>query len=268
MNDERIEQGNEEKQKDSLTHMKERGESKEAGNIRLTKRDEEIFRFLMDQKFATLEAIYFRFFDRRKSPFDPLPVNLFVTRQRLLLLQKFGFVSVDRVPSEAKSLYLLGPRGFQNLKWHGKKIAYAPPTKSVDFRNYLHDMKVTYCRVALEREGKALDWYPERRIRTNGYYVNGERVPLTVIPDGIFLSSKGERVVFEIESSGRRQSRFDQKAREYRSLIGQELIHRVIWVATDSTIGKQLLDAAGGWNRFTIERYETFTNKLLPKGKL
>ena len=127
LNDERIEQGNEEKQKDSLTHTKERGESKEAGNIRLTKRDEEIFRFLMDQKFATLEAIYFRFFDRRKSPSDPLPVNLFVTRQRLLLLQKFGFVSVDRVPSESEVTLSSRPQGISEsqMAWQANRLCPA-----------------------------------------------------------------------------------------------------------------------------------------------
>src|SRR3974377_1995412 len=59
--------------------------------FRLQERDYDIFGFLLDQKFASLEALYFRFFDARKSPTDPLPRNLFVARQRLGILRRAGF---------------------------------------------------------------------------------------------------------------------------------------------------------------------------------
>ena len=142
--------------------------------MRLTKRDAEIFRFLLDQKFATLEAIYFRFFDVRKNHSESLPSHLFVTRQRLGLLRKAGFLATENVYTESKSLYLLGSRGYQYLKQYGSEPPYAIPTKSVDFRNFVHDLRVTYCRVALERTRRALQWFPERRIRMKGYEVNGE----------------------------------------------------------------------------------------------
>ena len=41
--------------------------------FRLTKRDEELFLFLLDQKFASLEMVYLKYFDRRKSITDPTP---------------------------------------------------------------------------------------------------------------------------------------------------------------------------------------------------
>ncbi len=58
--------------------------------IRLTDRAFEVFGFLLDQKFASLEQIYFRFFDVRKAVTDPMPSGLHVTRQRLQLLRQAG----------------------------------------------------------------------------------------------------------------------------------------------------------------------------------
>ena len=55
--------------------------SKSKLGFRLTERDIEILGFLLDQKFASLEQIYFRHFDARKTVSEPLPKNLYVTRQ-------------------------------------------------------------------------------------------------------------------------------------------------------------------------------------------
>lgn len=45
---------------------------------------------MLDQKFASLEQLYFRFFDARKAVSEPLPPNLHVTRQRLQVLKRGG----------------------------------------------------------------------------------------------------------------------------------------------------------------------------------
>src|ERR1035437_5652472 len=73
--------------------------------FRLTERDYDIFGFLLDQKFASLEALYFRFFDARPAATDPLPENLYVARQRLGILKRAGLVSTERVYSDPKSLF-------------------------------------------------------------------------------------------------------------------------------------------------------------------
>ena len=59
-------------------------------HLRLTKRDEDIMVFLLDQKFATIEAVYLRFFDKRTSSELAPPPGFYTTRQRVLLLQKHG----------------------------------------------------------------------------------------------------------------------------------------------------------------------------------
>ena len=76
--------------------------SKSKLSFRLTARDIEILGFLLDQKFASLEQIYFRRFDVRKTVTEPLPKNLYVTRQRLKILRQAGLIKTEKVYSEAK----------------------------------------------------------------------------------------------------------------------------------------------------------------------
>lgn len=235
--------------------------------MRLTRRDEEIFRFILAQKFASLEAIYLRFFDRRKHPSEPFPKELFVTRQRLGQLQKAGLLATERVYTESKSLYLLTSKSYQYLKQYGSEPPYAIPPKTVDFRSYVHDIKVTYCRIALERARSAFRWIPERQVRMKGVAINGETLPDSVIPDGIFLNSKGQRYVFELESSDRKIGRFESKASEYRSWISRGLIDHVLWVACDPHILKALRQVTLGDSDFMIGTYEEFSKQLFPGGK-
>ena len=138
-------------------------------SLRLTERDYEILHFLFDQKFASLEALYYRFFDGRKSMHELPPREFFVARQRLGLLKHGGLILSQRVYSEAKSVYLLSRLGLKALQGKLPEVAYASAIQEVDFRNYDHDRRVNLVRVALEREKKAWNWISERRIRVGSH---------------------------------------------------------------------------------------------------
>ncbi len=236
-------------------------------HVRLTKRDEDLLVFLFDQKFATIEAVYLRFFDQREKPSDPCPAGYYTTRQRLGLLQKHGFVKTAKVYTESKSVYLLGPSGYKILQARG--LTYGPPIQTVDFRQYEHDLKVTYCRIALERQGKAVRWYSERRIRMKGFEVGGELHRLKkdgIIPDGIFLSPKGDLVAFELECAQRMLSRFERKASDYRSLMYEGIIQKVLWVADSDKLAHDLTSVISGRSNFFVDRYETYSKCLMAGG--
>ena len=78
-------------------------------NFRLTDRASDIFGFILEQKFASLEQIYFRFFDVREKVTDPLPKGLFVTRQRLQILKRHGFLKSEKVYSININLLPISP---------------------------------------------------------------------------------------------------------------------------------------------------------------
>ncbi len=237
-------------------------------NFKLTKRDLDVFSFLLDQKFASLEQIYFYRFDRRKAVTQALPKNLWVTRQRLQKLRTLGFITTERVYTESKSLYLLTLRGFQVLQSQRPLDAYALPLKSVDFRSYEHDTRVNDCRIAIERTGKVMKWISERRIRMKGFEseYSWEGLPKEVVPDGVFISSKGERIAFEIETTPRKKSRYQDKKWSYESVMrgSQPLIHRVFWVGYTDRVYDDLKEVCGSSKAFYVESYSHFLGKLWP----
>ena len=250
---------------------KEKGK-KDSGisGFRLVERDLDIFSFLLDQKFASLEQLYFRFFDIRAQVSDPLPSGLYVTRQRLQILKRAGLIHTQKVFSEAKSLYLLSPLGFQIFRGRRPHDAFSQQVKEVDFRNYEHDTKVNDCRTAIERTGKIMKWLPERRLRMKGFesQFSFQTLPKELVPDGIFVSSKGERIAFEIETTPRKRSRYEEKRNGFLSVMGgaTPLIHRVFWVGSTDRIFSDLKAVAGNRPEFFIESYAHFLSKLWPKG--
>ena len=239
-------------------------------SFRLTDRDLEILGFLLDQKFASLEQLYFRHFDVRESAQDPMPKGLHVTRQRLQILKRAGLISTERVFSESRSLYLMTPFGFQTFQSKRPSEAYAKPMVTVDFRNFEHDTKVNDCRIALERTGKVMKWISERRVRIAGFesQFSFSELPETIVPDGVLVSSKGERVAFEIEASPREKRRFIQKREAYESVMRgtNPLFHKVIWTSATAPLHTVLKDVIGGDPRFLLNSYDHFLSKLWPNG--
>lgn len=245
--------------------MPSRSRIKSAPSFRLTERDFGLFKFLLDQKFGSLEALFFKFFDPRKSPSEPLPKNLAVARQRLGILKRAGLITTQKVYSESKSLYLLSKPGWKLLRDRYPDLVYAPPALTVDFRNYEHDLRVTLIRIALEKAGKAVKWYSERRIRMQGFKVKdvGGTLPDTVIPDGVFLTPKNERVALELEVSVRKKSRFRFKMDEYERVMRySSLIHKVLFVAASDAVGKDLSEIIAHRRHFFLETYPHFQSHL------
>jgi hypothetical protein len=244
--------------------------NKKAKSFRLTDRDFEIFAFLLEQKFASLEQIYFRFFDARVKVTDPMPAGLHVTRQRLQILKRNGFIKSEKVYSEARSLYLLTGLGVTALRAKKPHLADLKVINQIDFRNYDHDTKVNDCRIAIERTGKIIRWLPERKLRAQGFEsdFSWDELPSELVPDGIFITSKGERVAFEIETTPRKKSRYEEKLLGFRSVMlgSKPLIHRVIWVGYTDRVYGDLKDVASGTDGFMVESYSHFLSKLWPRG--
>lgn len=243
---------------------------KKKKNFRLTDRDFEILSFLLEQKFASLEQIYFGFFDERKSCAEALPKNLSVTRQRLQILRLHELIKTEKVYSESKSMYLATELGVQFLRSKRPQLADMKVTSQIDFRNYEHDSKVNDCRIAIERTGKIIRWIPDRKLRAAGFESEyaWHKMPSNLVPDGVFITSKGERVAFEIETTPRKKVRYEEKRDGFLSVMqgSSPLIHRVIWVGFGDRVYGDLKLVAGKTNGFLVESYSHFLSKLWPRG--
>ncbi|MFH1328790.1 MAG: hypothetical protein ABIH76_08135, partial [Candidatus Bathyarchaeota archaeon] len=143
---------------------------------------------------------------------------------------------------------------------------YALPIKSVDFRYYEHEKAITYCRVSLERLRKAYGWYSERKIRILGFSHHGRELSKSLVPDGIFLNSKGERFAFEFESTRKARGRYESKVHDYRMAIARGLFEYVLYVLYENEVARELVNVAGGRGDIVIEHYSHFLSKLMPAG--
>ena len=187
----------------------------------LQERDYAIMRFILEQKFASLEAIYFRFFDVRKHLKDPLPKNFWTTRQRLSKLRKYALLRTEKVLSSGKAHFLLTPLGYKVVKDYLDESVVIKPAKSIDFSLYEHDVRVSMLRAFLERKGKANRWHSEKWLKGNVFYVKkyGHKFSKDLRPDAIFINSKGERIALELEMSRKGSRRLEEKIRLYDELL-------------------------------------------------
>ena len=181
--------------------------------IILQPRDYEILKYILEQKFCSLEAIYFRFFDLRANESDSLPKNLWTVRQRLLKLRSCALIKTEKVLSSGKAHFLLTPLGFKAIGDYFDETIVIKPTKKIDFSLYEHDVRVLMIRSFLEKRGKAKKWFSEKWLRNNTLYIgeHGHRFSKDLRPDAVFVNSRGERVALEFEMSRKGIRRLKKK---------------------------------------------------------
>lgn len=240
------------KRKDFIQSLTDALTTKKSGG-RLQPRDYEIMRFILEQKFCSLEAIYFRFFDARKTQSEPLPKNFWTTRQRLSKLRALALIKTERVLSSGKAHFLLTPFGHKVLTTHVQEAILIRPAKAIDFSLYEHDVRITTLRALTESKGKAGRWYSEKMLKAQAVPVgDGQKFHFAkdLRPDAMFINSKNERVVLELEVARKAKSRIEEKIRLYDDLLEEhyrpncegrfKVIDKVWFVVTKPVVGRFL----------------------------
>jgi len=207
-------------------------------------------RFILEQKFCSLEAIYFRYFDKRTSQVDKLPKNLSTTRQRLSKLRTLGLLKTEKVLSSGRAHFLLTPLGFKILEAHTDDVLSMQPTKNIDFSLYEHDVRITMIRALTEAKGKCRLWYSEKWLKAQDVPIGKDQkyhFAKDLRPDALLVNSKGERIALELEVARKAKSRLTDKIRlyddlmeeNYRSNSGSEqfkVIDKVWFIATKPVV--------------------------------
>ena len=189
--------------------------------IRLQNRDYKILRFILEQKFASLEMIYLLCFDRRKNESEAWPKNLWTVRQKLSKLRSQGLLKTEKVLSSGKAHFLITPLGLRSLAAYFGKHFPIRPAKRIDFSLYEHDYRLSLVRISLERKGICRHYFSEKRIRSAPVPLikNGFRFFKDLIPDGIFINKKNERVAIELEASRKGIRKVISKIRHYEDYL-------------------------------------------------
>ena len=236
---------------------------------RLQKRDFSILSFILEQKFASLEMIYFAYFDKRKAQTDPLPNNFWTTRQRLGKLRKMGLIKTEKVPSSSKGLYLLTKLGRSVLATHSGRDSIREATK-IDFSLYSHDFKVGMIRAFLINRKKVKAWYSEKILRATSIPVTkkGFRFNRELIPDAVFINSKDERVALELEVSRKGPQKIAAKIDLYEHFIERGLLDKVWLVYTRPSIGRIYRDVLRRHSEdFTLYRLDSYDRAVPNEGR-
>ena len=147
----------------------------------ITKRDTEILKVCLEQKFLLLRHIARRFFPKSLSIYK-------VPARRVNLLMKHGYLKALKPRVGHETLYLTTSKGVRHLKDQGLSNGLRA-VENVDLKTYDHDVWVTDVRIIMEQA--PFDWTSERILRKQA-----ERCK---VPDGVLTSGDHYSFLVEVE---------------------------------------------------------------------
>jgi len=219
--------------------------------FRITDREIDLLKFLVEMKFAHLKHLYKIFYWSEDSKGDSY------ARERVRLLIRAGLIKSKIISIGDPHLYFATPLGVRmiqkkNLEWNP-----IPPIRGIDYRVFDHDIMVLDSRMSFEVKGIAQEWISDRRmyfelfgkgeasshelVRSEGFIPFPKR---DLVPDGVFRSKKtGHRVAFELENTRKSKQRYHEKLLHYRYLIEgpTKYLDKVVWVTSRKNLYQQFL---------------------------
>lgn len=201
---------------EQLKILSERSGNQREG-IRLTKRDLEVLRFVLEMKFVSIDEIYERFFKVKMN--GEISKSNWWARDRVYQLKKQGFLRAVSFYTEARSFYVATSKAYHLLResYSFEQICF--PSSSIEIRTFRHDWLVTKCRLELEKKRGISSWVSEKVLKSEEGLLSG--LPKKYMPDAIYSNSFGEKVAFELELATKAKARYQQKVRLYSKLMRQ-----------------------------------------------
>ncbi len=232
--------------------------------LRLTPREIELLEFILDQKFASLDALYVRFYHAESSKSSRYAYH------RLQLLSKHGFLRAKRVYTEPGSVYLATPLAHSTVQSLRADRTVSWPSEEIDLRTFEHDKRVTLCRVQREKNRELKDWLSERRLKQEWSTANGYRLAREYMPDAIFTNRAGGRVAFELELAPKTRERYAKKVSRFMEVMKSPdgAFTRTLFIACSEPVYQMLLSVTRPYQEFKVSRYEEIVPKADAKGKV
>lgn len=229
--------------------------------FRVTPREIELLEFVLDQKFASREALYLRFYQGKDSKSPRYAV------ERLQLLSKYGFLRPQRVYTEATTYYLALPLTQHTIQSLRPDRTISEPSEIIDLRTFEHDKRVTMCRVYREKKGEIRDWISERRLKQEWTAANGYRLSREYMPDAVFTNRTGGRVAFELELAPKTRERYAKKVSRFLEVMrsGGGPFTRTLFVACSENVYQMLLSVTRPYDEFRVLRFEEVVPQLKEK---
>jgi len=203
--------------------------------FRLTAREFDLLEFVLDQKFASLDALYLRFFQTAESRSERYAA------ERVQLLRRHGFLRAERVYTRPELFYLVTPLAREVLQAQRPARRVLDAILSIDHRTFEHDHRVTLCRAHRERSGHAREWVSERRLKAEWAIFSG-RLAREYCPDAVYTNRRGERVAFELELAPKTRDRLARKISRFLDVMrdGAGPFQRTLFVACEVATARTL----------------------------
>lgn len=225
-------------------------------NFKITEREEEILRFVLEMKFSSVDQIYEKFFQWEASSSSRYAY------ERLQKLVKAGFLFPQKIHTEDKTYYLITPKGYKLIAKQLSEDSLVRPIKRIDSRYFDHDRYVLQCRVFREKTGHASHWISERQLKHQWAILSGGLSKI-YMPDAIYTNKKGEKVAFEFELSSKDKQRYVDKVQKFAHLIKRErAFQRALFVAYKKSVFEFLTEITQPYgNIFLVVKYSDFMEK-------
>jgi hypothetical protein len=209
--------------------------------IKLSARDFEILEFILEMRFASLDEVCAKFF--KGSPNNKTVDGQWYAMKRLPQLEKAGYLGSSKRFSETKRLYFANLKAYFLLNYVFPEKNLPRPTETIDARTVVHDYIVLRLRLELEKREIARSWISDRSLKVQTGIL-GE-LSEGYSPDGIYKTSDGPSVAFELEIALKSKARYQDKIRRYVQWLREhrnnpEAFKKVHFVTTNESVKKHL----------------------------
>lgn len=231
----------------SLLWERDREQVQEVKNIKqlkLTKRDVDICRFLLDMKFSSVEEIHQKFF--KVTLLGNESRGLRAAWRRLQTLEKLGFIKALHHFKFLKRFYIPTLAAYKLVSENFPSEIIPYPTKSIDIRTFEHDLEVIRTRLHLENIKEANSWKSDRLLRSLPEF--SSLIEKKNVPDGVYIDPQSKRVCFEYERATKAKERYRTKIKTYVNEIRREsstrLFEKVFFLCENPHVAKILEEEA------------------------
>lgn len=185
-------------------------------SYKLNARDAELFEFVAQMKFASLDTLFARFFSRTLTG-QPSKSDWYA-KERLGFLVDNGYLRTNEAITTSKRYYTTTIKGYQAAQQIMPFRELTKPIQGFDLRTFIHDRELILIREEMENQSEIVSWLSDRRLRmgkAGDYNFSSEFIPDAVVKK----RDTGQYEAIELEIAYKSRARYQSKIFFYRDLI-------------------------------------------------
>ena len=172
----------------------------ETGRMRITERDKECVRFVVEQGFATIEQLWkVAWSDQKNSSY---------TYNRVLSLEKFGFLKSVKINDTTMKIVTSTPKARIITT---ESSAYPTPVQGVSKDLVHHQLHLNELRILFQEKGLK-DWRSAECLAVDPTF---RKLGSRHVPDAFYISSRGIRTAIEYDRTIRKKDRIKERLSLY-----------------------------------------------------